>query len=114
MKPALAVTMEIMGEELDRLDAEIDQLNSQIDNQQNDRARRLVALGYVTEATNTLAAWLGESHADLHLALEWMERVRGNLPPEFKEFIKEARANLTKRQNAFLKEFGDMNEPGEN
>jgi hypothetical protein len=61
-----------------------------------------------------LSTWLGDSHAYMHRLLSWMERAQGNIPPELREFIKEARENLTLRQNAFLKEFGDLNEPGEN
>ena len=61
-----------------------------------------------------LSHWLGESHADMHILLSWMERAQGNIPREFREFVKEARERLTLRQNAFLHEFGNMNESGEN
>jgi hypothetical protein len=77
-------------------------------------ASRDKVLELLKEADQKLSTWLGECHAEMHLLLNWMERAQGNIPPELTAFIKESREHLTLRQNAFLKEFGDMNEPGEN
>jgi hypothetical protein len=66
-------------------------------------------------AASKLTSWLAQSHAYQQLLLSWMEKAQGrNIPPEYWELVKEAREELTKNQNAFLKEFGDMNEPGKN
>ena len=66
------------------------------------------------KSTGQLARWLGDIHAHSHMLLSWMERAQGNIPPELQKLIKETRENLTLRQNAFLKEYGDYAEPGVN
>jgi len=86
--------------ELERLKAEIASLEE--------------VIGHLREALNKMADWLGESQADEHLLLGWMEGAQGNIPEEYWQAVRQARARLTANQNAFLKEFGDMNEPGQN
>jgi hypothetical protein len=71
-------------------------------------------LEMLLDADKKIAAWLAESHAYLDLLLGWMERAQGNIPLELRKLVTEARENLTLRQNAFLKEYGDWNKPGEN
>jgi hypothetical protein len=90
-----------------KLSAEVARLEAEI-------ASRDKHIKFLEESVKKLAPWLGESHSYMQVLLSWMERAEGNIPPELREFIKEARMKLTLRQNAFLKEFGDMNEPGEN
>ena len=94
-----------------------DQVQAQIDaveRLQAEIASRDKVLEQFKVSTGQLACWLGDSHVYLEALLGWMERAQGNIPPELTEFIKEARKNLTLQQDAFLKEYGDWNKPGEN
>jgi hypothetical protein len=101
-------TIEFLANLTNKLSAEIERLDGEI-------ASRDKVLEEFRIASSKLTNWLGESHAYLQLLLDWMERAQGrNIPPEYWRLVKDAREKLTLNQNAFLREFGDMNKPGEN
>jgi hypothetical protein len=77
-------------------------------------ASRDAVIEQFKESTGQLATWLGNSHAYLDVLLGWMERAQGNIPLELTKLIKKTRENLTLQQDAFLKEYGDLNKPGQN
>jgi hypothetical protein len=89
-------------------------LSAEVARLETECASRDKLIELLKEADKKLSTWLGDCHARMHQLLIWMERAQGNIPPELTDLIKDARKNLTLQQNAFLKEYGDMNEPGKN
>jgi hypothetical protein len=65
-----------------------------------------------TKASGDLAARLAEMHANMKILLDLLEDTE--LTPVQQSMVNVARKRLTKNQDAFLKEYGEWNKPGQN
>jgi hypothetical protein len=64
------------------------------------------------KASGDLAARLAEMHANMKILLDMLEDTE--LTPVQQSMVNVARKRLTKNQDAFLKEYGGWDKPGQN